>query len=151
MDLKKYESLYEMLEAFPTEESCIKHLEYLRWPRGIICQWSGCSGKFYEIRRRSVYKCADCRREFSIRKNTIFEDSAIKLRKWFAAAWLMTSHRKGIRSTQLARELGVTQKTAWFMLGRLRAVMGMLNDYVEPVDREVEANETCLGGTEKNK
>ena len=117
MKTKKYDSLYAMMEAFPTEESCIKHLEQLRWPKGIICQWCGCSRKFYNIRKGRAYKCADCKREFSLRKNTIFEDSPIKLRKWFAAAWLMASNRKGIPSTQLAREIGVTQKTAWFMLG----------------------------------
>ncbi len=149
MDIKKYESLYDMLEVFPTEKSCIEHLEHLRWPRGIICQWCGLSGKFYHIKRRSTYKCCECKREFSVRKNTVFEESPIALRKWFVAAWLMASHRKGLPSTQLAREIHVTQKTAWFMLSRLRAVMGMLNDGNEPMDGEVD--ETYFGGKEKNK
>ena len=151
MNTKEYDSLYAMLEAFPTADACIEHLEQLRWPKGITCQWCGCCRKFYASKRRHVYKCADCQREFSVRKNTIFEDSPVKLRKWFAAAWLMASNRKGIASTQLAREVGVTQKTAWFMLSRLRAAMGMLNDKAEPLDGEVEADETYIGGKEANK
>ena len=151
MNLKEYNSLYDLMEAFPTEESCIEHLEKLRWPCGIVCQWCGCTRKFYHLSRSHRYKCADCKREFSVRKNTIFEDSPIKLRKWFAASWLMVSHRKGIPSTQLARELGVTQKTAWFMLSRLRAVMETIDDHGGPMDGEVEADETYIGGKEKNK
>ena len=151
MNLKQYDSLYQMMEAFPTEDACIEHLVQLRWPRGIICQWCGCSRKFYTIRKGRAYKCADCEREFSVRKNTIFEESRLPLRKWFAAAWLIASHRKGLPSTQLAREIGVTQKTAWFMLGRLRSVMEQIDDHDEPMDGEVEADETYIGGKERNK
>ncbi len=151
MNLKQYNSLYDLMEAFPTEEACVKHLEKMRWPCGIVCQWCGCSRKFYLISRSHRYKCADCKREFSVRKNTIFEDSHLPLRKWFAAAWLMTSHRKGIPATQLERELGVTYKTAWFMHGRLRAVMETMNEHGGPMDGEVEADETYIGGKERNK
>lgn len=115
----KYDSLYELMERFPDEESCVRHLEKLRWPKGIICPCCGSSRKIYYVKRAHGYKCADCKKQFSVRKGTIFEESRLPLRKWFAAAWLITSNRKGISSTQLAREIGVTQKTAWFMLGRL--------------------------------
>ena len=112
MNPSEHESLYELLEAFPDEASCIKHLEAIRWPHGIVCPRDGAptrpSGR--------VYRCADCLKDFSVRKGTIFEESRLPLRKWFMASWLVTSHRKGIPSTQLARELKVTQKTAWFML-----------------------------------
>ena len=97
-----------------------------------------------------TYKCADCSKGFSVRKGTIFEGSRLTLRKWFVAAWLVATHREGIPSTQLAREIGVTQKTAWFMLGRLREVWGQLNDTGGPVDGLVEADETYLGGKERN-
>jgi hypothetical protein len=80
-----------------------------------------------------------------VRKGTIFEESKLPLRKWFVAAWLVTSHRKGIPSTELARELGVTQPTAWFMLCRLREVLNQMNGYGGPVDGVVEADETYLG------
>lgn len=149
--MTEYESLYELFEAFPTEESCIAHLEAKRWPRGVICPHCGSSRKMYRVARVGGYKCADCKRGFSIRKHTIFERSPLPLRKWFAAIWLATSHRKGIPSTQLAREIGVTQKTAWYMLGRIREVMGEMAKRGGPVSGQVEADETFIGGKQHNK
>ena len=145
----KYDSLLQMLEVFPDEASCIRHLEGLRWPTGIVCPWCGETGRILRYKSRPIYKCGDCNRQFSVRKGTIFEESRLPLRKWFVAAWLMTSHRKGIPSTELAREIDVTQKTAWFMLQRLREVAGALNDNGGPLDGEVEADETYLGGKGK--
>lgn len=124
-----YNSLIEVLDAFPDEGACVAHLEQLRWPHGVVCPWCASTRKFYRITRGSRYRCCDCRREFSVRKGTIFEESRLPLRKWFAAAWLVSTHRKGIPSTQLAREIGVTQKTAWFMLGRLRSVAENMNGH----------------------
>jgi len=147
----KYNSLFALMEAFPDEESCVRHLEKLRWPKGIVCPRCGSSRKIYRVARSYIYKCSDCRNQFSVRKGTIFEESRLPLRKWFAAAWLITANRKGIASTQLAREIGVTQKTAWFMLGRLREVAGALCNSGGPMDGTVEADETYIGGKEKNK
>jgi transposase-like protein/DNA-directed RNA polymerase subunit RPC12/RpoP len=149
--VKKYRNLLQLMDTFPDENSCIEHLEKLRWPLGIICPMCGSSRKIYHVTRGGGYKCADCKKLFSVRKGTIFEESRLPLRQWFAASWLLTSNRKGISSCQLAREIGVTQKTAWFMLGRLREVAGMINDTSVPMDKEVEADETYLGGKEKNK
>ena len=149
--MKEYSSLYDLMEAFPDEESCVRHLERLRWPLGVICPHCGESRKFYNMTRGFRYRCADCGKDFSVRKGTIFEESRIPLRKWFAAAWLMTSNRKGIPSTQLAREIGVTQKTAWFVLGRLREVAGQITSHGGPLDGEVEADETFMGGKDRNK
>ena len=143
-----------MMQAFPSEETCIIHLEKLRWPKGIICPLCGCYRKFHRIARGSLYKCADCQKSFSVRKGTIFEESRLPLRKWFAASWLITTHRKGISSCQLARELGVTQKTAWFMLGRLREVAAAMSGLGGPIGGNggtVETDETYFGGKEKNK
>jgi transposase-like protein len=140
-----------VLKAFPTEATCIAHLEHLRWPKGVICPCCGSSRKIHRVTRGASYKCADCTKMFSVRKGTIFEESRLPLRKWFAAAWLMTENRKGISSCQLAREIGVTQKTAWFMLGRLREVAAAMSGLGGAMSGTVEADETYLGGKEKNK
>jgi transposase-like protein len=146
-----YKSLYDLMKTFPDEEACINHLESLRWPLGVICPLCSSSRKIYRITRAHVYKCGDCGKQFSVRKNTIFEESRLPLRKWFSAAWLLISNRKGISSTQLAREIGVTQKTAWLMLGRLREVAEAMGDFEGPTNGEIEADETYIGGKEKNK
>ena len=147
----KYNSLFEVMEAFKDEESCVKHLEKLRWPKGIVCPVCSSTSKVYRVERGSIYKCSECRSQFSVRKGTIFEDSRLPLRKWFIAAWLVTSNRKGISSCQLAREIGVTQKTAWFVLGRLREIASVMGSFGGPMGGTVEADETYVGGKEKNK
>jgi len=95
------------------------------------------------------HKCHDCRKRFSIKVGTIFEDSKIQLRKWFAAIWMITSHKKGIASTQLAKDIKVTQKTAWFMLHRLRHAVET-KSFQGPMDGDVEVDETYIGGKSKN-
>jgi|ERR1041385_2434850 transposase-like protein len=149
--LKPYNSLLDLVKAFPTEAECVNHLEKLRWPKGIICPICASGRKFHRITRGNLYKCSACDKTFSVRKGTIFEESRLPLQKWFMAFWLVTSNRKGISSCQLAREIGVTQKTAWFMLGRLREVAASMGVKCPPIDGTVEADETYLGGREKNK
>jgi transposase-like protein len=117
--MKHFDSLFEMMEAFPDEQACIDHLRSIRWKNGAFCPHCG-SSKVYHFSDRRNHKCGDCRKRFSIKVGTIFEDSKIELRTWMMAVWMLTSHKKGIASTTLARDLGVTQKTAWFMLHRLR-------------------------------
>lgn len=146
-----YNSLINLLEAFPDEKTCVRHLEQLRWPNGIICPRCGSSRKIHRISRNFMYKCSDCVSQFSVRKGTIFEESRLPLRKWFAAAWLVTANRKGISSCQLAREIDVTQKTAWFVLARLREVAGAMGEVGGPMSGDVEADETYVGGKESNK
>lgn len=121
---QKYKIHLELLKGVSAEKRCIKHLEKIRWPDGIVCPCCNSRRKIYSISRGHNYKCADCKKQFSVRKGTIFAESRLPLTKWFAASWLATNIEEGISSSQLAREIGVTQKTAWFILSRLREVAG---------------------------
>lgn len=145
----QFNSLVEMLERFPDEQSCIDHLTAIRWRNGAFCPHCG-SVKVYTFKNKRTHKCGDCRQKFSIKVGTIFEDSKIPLRKWFIAIYLITSHKKGISSVQLGKDLGVTQKTAWFMNHRLREAT-KTKAFTAPLKATVEVDETYVGGKEKNK
>ena len=106
--------------------------------------------KTYEFKDGKLYKCASCRKKFTLTVRTIFEDSKIHLRKWFIAIYLITSHKKGISSLQLSKDIGVTQKTAWFILHRLRLAI-KTKSFNEPLKNTVEIDETYIGGKERNK
>lgn len=151
LKLNDFKSLISLLKAFPDEKTCIEHLEKLRWSAGMVCPICGGCTKFHRLTRDSKYKCTDCEKSFSVRKGTIFEESRLPLQKWFAAFWLVTSNRKGINSCQLAREIGVTQKTAWFLLGRIRLVASSMNDLGGTLNDTTEVDESYFGGKEKNK
>lgn len=138
-----------MLERFPDEQSCIDYLTEVRWRNGAFCPHCG-SIRVYHFKDGRLHKCGDCRQKFSIKVGTIFEDSKIPLQKWFLAIYLITSHKKGISSLQLSRDLGVTQKTGWFMLHRLREAT-QTSAFKAPLKNSVEADETYIGGKEKNK
>lgn len=138
-------NLVDVFEAFPSEEACAEHLASTRWPDGTVCPWCSSARRFVRITRYHRYRCGDCRREFSVRKGTIFEHSKLPLRKWYAAVWLYSQHAKDISSLQLARDLEVTQKTAWHVLGRLRSASANLNADGGLLSGVVEADETYLG------
>ena len=112
-------SLAELMLSFPNEQAAIDYFRAIRWHNGSFCPHCN-SEKIYHFSDNKTHKCGDCRKRFSIKVGTIFEDSKIPLQKWFMAIWTLTSHHKIIASTQLARDISVTQKTAWFMLHRLR-------------------------------
>lgn len=116
---REFTSLYQFFEVFPDEQSAIDHLRAIRWHDGAFCPYCN-SKRVMHFSDNRTHKCHDCRQRFSIKVGTIFEDTKLPLRKWFAAVWLITSHKKGIASTQLAKDLQITQKTAWFVLHRLR-------------------------------
>jgi transposase-like protein len=138
-----------MLKRFPDEQSCIDYLTEIRWRDGMYCPYCG-SNKVYHFKDQRNHKCGNCRKRFSIKVGTIFEDTKIPLRKWFIAIYFLTSHKKGISSVQLAKDLGVTQKTAWFIAHRLREA-AKTKAFNAPLKKVVEADETYIGGKEKNK
>lgn len=140
-----------LLKAFPDEAACARHLEQLRWPDGITCPLCSSSRKIHRLSRPGIYKCADCKKQFSVRKGTVYEESRIALQKWFVAAFLMATSRKGISSYQLAREIGVTQKTAWFILGRLRKAAEQASEDAGTLPGPVEVDESYFGGKNKNR
>ena len=143
--LTKFKSLADMSAAFPDEDACINHFRALRWPDAdkTACPHCGVIGKPYTL-KNNTHKCRDCLKKFTVRNGTIFEDSKIALRKWFMAIFLMTSHKKGISSCQLARDIGVTQKTAWFMLHRIRNA-AMTQEFNAPLTGTVEIDEAYVG------
>ena len=147
--IQQFDNLMQMMEAFPDEQSAIDHLRAIRWRDGAFCPHCG-STKVYHFSDNRNHKCGDCRKRFSIKVGTIFENSKLPLRKWYMAIWLITAHKKGIASTQLAKDIGVTQKSAWFMLHRLRHA-AQTPSFNRPLGGEVEADETFIGGKEKNK
>lgn len=147
--LKTFNSLLEMMREIPDEQAAIDHFTSIRWQQGEFCPRCN-SARVYHFADKRTHKCGDCRKRFSIRVGTIFEDSKLPLRTWMLAIWLITSHKKGIASTQLAKDLGITQKSAWFVLHRLRHA-AQTQSFNRPLTGEVEADETFVGGKEKNK
>lgn len=144
---KDFNSLIELFDAFPDEQSCIDHLEYLRWHGDVVSPFDTTS-KVYKC-KDNKYRCKNTGKYFNVKTNTLFDSSKVELRKWFAAIWLATSHKKGISSAQLARDIDVTQKTAWFMLQRIRNCFGIENN--NELNNTVEIDETYVGGKNKNK
>ena len=120
-------SFSQMLELLPTENSCREFLEYVLWNDVPVCPQCGCQNeKHYRLKVagefKGRYKCKDCHSKFTITVGTIFEGSHLPLRKWFIAMFIFSAHKKGVSSLQLGRDLGITAKTAWFIIQRLRHV-----------------------------
>jgi transposase-like protein len=140
-------SVFQLFELFPDETSARLYLEARLWPNGVLCP--DCrDGQRITVRKRGFCRCNACQVDFTVRTGTIFERSHIPLNKWVFAMYLLVTARKGISSMQLAKEIGVTQKSAWFMLHRLREACG---SDIDKLRGTVEADETFVGGKESNK
>lgn len=141
---------------FHSEQAAFAHLESIIWPDGPICPRCGTKEKITEVNgktaRTGLKRCADCKRQFTVTVGTVFESSHVKLHKWFQAAHLLASSKKGISAHQLHRTLQVTYKTAWFMFHRLREAMRPTKfSQLGGDNKIVEIDESFVGGLEKNK
>jgi len=140
-------STFKLFELFPNAEIARKHLESRLWPNGVVCPKCKLTGKI-TIRKGGYYRCNPCSLDFTVRTGTIFERSHVPLHKWLYAMYLLVTARKGISSMQLAKEIGITQKSAWFVLQRLREACGKDSTILKGI---VEVDEVYLGGKEANK
>jgi transposase-like protein len=136
-------SLVSAVRYFSDPDVSLAFLAGLRWPEGVTCPVCG-SDKNSFLKTRRIWKCKGCGKQFSVKLGTIFEDSPIGLDKWLPAIWLLVNAKNGISSYELGRALGVTQKTAWFMLHRIR--LAMQTKTFNKFKGDVEVDETYIGG-----
>ena len=145
-------TLLEAINYFSDRENCRKFMIALRWSDGIVrCPVCGSEGVTY-LAKANVYKCKTVhpKQKFSLKVGTVFEDSPISLEKWLPAAWMLSNCKNGISSYELHRALGVTQKTAWFMLHRIRIAMTDMTGKIGGGSIPVEVDETFVGGRVQN-
>jgi len=140
-------SLIEAIRYFSDLDICTDFVAKLRWPHGPVCPRCG-STEYSYLTTRRVWKCKGCKKQYSVKLGTIFEDSPLGLDKWLPAVWLIANSKNGISSHELARSLGVTQKSAWFMLHRIRLAM-QTGSFLK-LSGEVEVDETYIGGKARN-
>ncbi len=151
-------TLQQAIQYFSDEQICIDAVAMMRWPDGPRCPdcWTpgGDKGRNpYYLKTQKRWKCRDCRRQFSVKVETIFEDSPISLQKWLPALWMLVSCKNGVSSYEIHRALGVSQKTAWFMLHRLRLALKTQSFVFKMGGKDssgVEVDETFVGGKVKN-
>ena len=140
-------SLMEAMHHFADPMVCLETVASVKWPNGPRCPQ--CESKRLSfLKTRLMWKCLDCKKQFSVKVGTIFEDSPIGLDKWLAAMWMLANCKNGVSSYEIARDLKVTQKTAWFMLQRLRHAMH--HGSIDKMTGEIEVDETFIGGKARN-
>lgn len=141
-------TLIEAIRYFSDADTCHAFMVNLRWPDGkVACPRCNCE-KLGFVKTRRLWHCKGCQKQFSIKVGTIFEDSPLGLDKWLPAVWLIANCKNGISSHELARDLGITQKSAWFMLHRIR--LAMQSEGGGFLKGTVEADETFIGGKARN-
>jgi transposase-like protein len=146
----KPKTLQQAIRHFSDEQTCIDTIAALRWSNGPVCPNCGGTEHYYLATQRR-WKCKECYKQFSVKVGTIFEDSAISLDKWLAALWMLVNCKNGISSYEVGRDLGITQKSAWFVLHRLRLALqsGSVN-MMGGEGKHIEVDETFIGGLARN-
>jgi transposase-like protein len=145
-------NLLEAVRYFSDVDVATEFVAKLRWPQGPFCPSCGCVEHSY-LKTRRLWKCKACKRQYSVKVGTVFEESRLGLDKWLPAVWLTANSKNGISSHELGRALGITQKSAWFMLHRIRLAMqsGTFDSGAyEKLEGEVEIDETWIGGKVTN-
>ena len=146
--LKQFKTLADLYNCFSDNQVAVEHFKTIRWRNGEFCPYCGTT-KVYTL-KANRYQCAECRNTFSILVGTIFENTKLPLKVWFGAIWLLINHPKGIASTTLAKDLGITQNRAWFVLHRLRHA-ARTQSFNSPLSGIVEVDETYVGGKAINR
>jgi transposase-like protein len=143
--MKPIKTLQQAIQHFSDQQICIDTVAAVRWPDGVTCPACGHKEHYY-LKTQKRWKCKDCNRQFSVKLGTIFEDSALGLDKWLLAMWMIANCKNGVSSYEIHRAIGVTQKSAWFMLHRIRVAMksGSIMK-LGSKGGPVEADETFVG------
>ena len=139
------ETLTGAIRYFGDMDKCHEFMVAMRWSGGVHCPHCGSENVGKLVLPRRIWNCKNCRKQFTVKVGTIFEDSPLGLDKWLPATWMIVNAKNGVSSCELARSLGVTQKTGWFMLHRIR--LAMQDGSIEKMKGRVEADETFIGGT----
>ncbi len=145
-ELYQPKTLQEAIKHYSNIDACLEFLIPLRWPNGITCP--NCNGVEHSfLSTRHIWKCRQCKKQFSVKQGTVMEDSPLGLDKWLAAIWMIANAKNGISSWEIHRALGITQKSAWFLLHRIR--LAMATGTFLKLSGQVEADETFVGGKAK--
>jgi transposase-like protein len=144
-----FQNLVQLTQYFNSEEKCREYLRFMRWEDGEpVCEFCG-HEKCYQFKGGKIFKCASCKRRFSITRGTIFHATKISLQKWFVGLFLLSNHKRGISSYQLASDLGIHQSSGWHLGHRIRKLMERDSDI--KLSGEVEIDEWFVGGSEEFK
>src|ERR1700691_2772988 len=151
MENVKPKTLMEAIKHYADADNALNEVADSRWAMGVTCQHCGAEKPMF-LKTRRIWKCSKCRKQFSIKTKSVFEDSPIPLDKWLTATWMITNCKNGISSYEIASGVKVTQKSAWFMLHRIRLAMkdDSFGAKFGKGGGEVEADETFVGGSMRN-